>query len=111
MPAMSVSAVSGSVLTRKVGSSSARRCRAMASLSWSAFVLGSILTSMTGSGKVIDSRTIGMVGIGQRVAGEGVLEADGGGDVARVDLLDLLAVVGVHLEDAPDALLLALDRR
>ena len=51
-----------------------------------------------------------VVRIGQRVAGEGVLEADGGGDVAGVDLLDLLAVVGVHLEDAPDALLLALDR-
>ena len=37
--------------------------------------------------------------------GERVLEADRGGDVARVDLVDLLAVVGVHLEDAPDALL------
>ncbi len=59
---MSVSDVSGSVLTRKVGSSSARRCSAMASLSWSAFVLGSILTSMTGSGKVIDSSTIGWSG-------------------------------------------------
>ena len=50
-----------------------------------------------------------VIGIGQRVAGEGVLEADGRGDVARVDLVDLLAVVGVHLEDAADALLLALD--
>ena len=58
MPAMRVSDVSGSVWTRKVGSSSDRRCRASASLSWSAFVFGSILTSMTGSGKVIDSRMI-----------------------------------------------------
>ena len=82
----------------------------MPSLSWSAFVLGSIATSMTGSGKVIDSSTIGVLGVAQRVAGEGVLEADRGGDVAGVDLLDLLAVVGVHLEHAPDALLLALDR-
>ena len=40
----------------------------------------------------------------------GVLEADRGGDVAGVDLLDLLAVIGVHLEDAADALLLALGR-
>ena len=56
MPAMSVSDDSGSVWTRKVGSSSDRRCRASASLSWSALVFGSILTSMTGSGKVIDSR-------------------------------------------------------
>ena len=52
-----------------------------------------------------------VVRVGQRVAGEGVLEADGRGDVARVDLVDLLAVVGVHLEDAADALLLALGRR
>ncbi len=53
---MSVSDDSGSVCTRNVGSSSARRCSAIASLSWSALVFGSILTSMTGSGKVIDSR-------------------------------------------------------
>ena len=49
-----------------------------------------------------------MLGIGQRVAGEALLEADGRGDVARVDLLDLLAVVGVHLQDAADALLAVL---
>ena len=59
IPAMSVSDDSGSVWTRNVGSSSASRWRAIASLSWSAFVLGSILTSMTGSGNVIDSRTTG----------------------------------------------------
>ena len=51
-----------------------------------------------------------VVRIGQGVAGEGVLEADGRGDIAGVDLVDLLAVVGVHLEQAPDALLLALGR-
>ena len=51
-----------------------------------------------------------VLGVGQRVAGEGVLEPDDGGDVAGVDLVDLLAVVGVHLEDAADALLLALGR-
>ena len=52
-----------------------------------------------------------MLGIGQGVAGEGLLEADGGGDVARVDLFDLLAVVGVHLEDAADPLLAVLRAR
>ena len=52
----------------------------------------------------------GVVGVGQGVAGEGVLEADRGGDVAGVDLVDLLAVVGVHLEDAADPLPLALGR-
>ena len=46
----------------------------------------------------------GVLRVAQRVAGEGVLEADRGGDVAGEDLFDLLAVVGVHLEDAPDAL-------
>ena len=52
----------------------------------------------------------GMLGVGQGVAGEGLLEPDRRGDVARVDLLDLLAVVGVHLEDAADPLALALGR-
>ena len=52
-----------------------------------------------------------VIRIGQRVAGGGLLEADGRGDVAGVDLFDLLAVVGVHPEDAADPLLLALGRR
>ena len=51
-----------------------------------------------------------MVRVGQGVTGVGVLEPDRRGDVAGVDLVDLLAVVGVHLEDAPDALLLVLGR-
>ena len=34
----------------------------MPSFSWSAFVFGSTATWMTGSGKVIDSRTIGACG-------------------------------------------------
>ena len=59
MPAIRVWLDSSSVLTRKVGSSSARRWRAIDILSWSAFVFGSTASSMTGSGKVIDSRTIG----------------------------------------------------
>ena len=59
MPSMMVWPVSSSVWTRKVGSSSARRCRAMPIFSWSALVLGSMATAMTGSGKVIDSSTIG----------------------------------------------------
>jgi hypothetical protein len=49
-----------------------------------------------------------VIGIAQGVAGEGLLEADRGGDVAGVHGLDLFAVVGVHLEDAADPLLLAL---
>ena len=49
-----------------------------------------------------------VIRVAQGVAGEGVLEADRGGDVAGVDHVDLFAVVGVHLEDAADPLLLAL---
>ena len=108
MPAMRVWLDSWSVLTRKVGSSSARRWSAIDILSWSAFVFGSTASSMTGSGKVIDSSTIGLSSVAQRVAGRRVLQADRGGDVAGADLVDLLAVVGVHLEDAADALLAAL---
>ena len=59
MPAISVWPVSSSVETRKVGSSSERRWSPWPSLSWSPFVFGSIATEMTGSGKVIDSSTIG----------------------------------------------------
>ena len=51
-----------------------------------------------------------MVRIGQRVAGEGVLETDRGGDVAGVHDVDLLAMVGVHLQDAADPLALVLGR-
>ena len=106
MPAMRVSAglrvgldAEGRVLLGQALQRDGRACPGRPS-SWAR-----CLTSMTGSGKVIDSRIDGVVGVGQGVAGEGVLEADRGGDVAGVDLLDLLAVVGVHLEDAADALL------
>ena len=63
MPEIRVWPVSSSVWTRKVGSSSDRRCRPAPSLSWSAFVFGSIATAITGSGKSIDSSTIGAVSI------------------------------------------------
>ena len=48
--------------------------------------------------------------VGQRVAGEGILEPDRGGDVAGVDDVDLLAMVGVHLEDPADPFLAVLGR-
>ena len=60
MPEMRVWPDSWSLVTRKVGSSSARRCRAIAILSWSALVFGSTASSMTGSGKLIASSTIGL---------------------------------------------------
>ena len=51
--------VCGSVLTRNVGSSAISFCKPMPSFSWSALVFGSIASEMTGSGKSIDSSTIG----------------------------------------------------
>src|SRR5439155_25289907 len=47
---------------------------------------------------------------GQRVAGGRVLEADDGRDLAGTDLRALLAVVRVHLQDTPDALVLSRGR-
>ena len=54
MPAMIVWPVSSSRCTWKVGSSSASFWIAVPSFSWSLFVLGSMATWMTGSGKVIE---------------------------------------------------------
>ena len=104
MPEISVWPVSSLVRTWKVGSSSARRPRATPIFSWSTFVFGSIATLMTGSGKSIISSLIGLSRRAQRVAGGDLLDADGGGDVAGRDVLEVDAFVGVHLEDAADAL-------
>src|ERR1700694_4421634 len=43
--------------------------------------------------------------VGEGVPRRRLLQPDGRGDIARVDLGDLLAVVGVHLQDAADPLL------
>ena len=53
---MRVCPVSESLLTTNVGSSSARRCSAMESFSWSALLLGSMLIDITVSGNVGGSR-------------------------------------------------------
>ena len=62
MPEMMVWAVSSSVRTRKVGSSSDRANRALDILSWSALVLGSTATWITGSGNSRVSSTITLSG-------------------------------------------------
>ena len=56
---MIVCPVSWSVCTRNVGSSSDSFASAIASLSWSALVFGSIATSITDAGNFIASRMIG----------------------------------------------------
>ena len=45
-----------------------------------------------------------MLLIAERVAGRGVLHTDGGGDIAGIDRVDILAVIGVHLQDAAQTL-------
>ena len=110
MPAMIVWPVSSSALTVKVGSSSERRWIAMPSFSWSPLVLGSIATSITGAGNVIDSSTTWFCGSAERVTGLGVLQTHDGDDLAGADRRDLLTLVRVHLVDLADPLLAAVDR-
>ena len=45
-----------------------------------------------------------MLLVADRVAGRHALEAHARGDVARVNLLDLLTLVGVHLQQTADPL-------
>ena len=51
-----------------------------------------------------------IVGIAQRLAGGGELEAGKGDDVAGIGFLDVFAAVGMHQKHAADALGLVLDR-
>ena len=71
----------------------------------SAAVLGSIDMLMTGSGKVVLLQDDRMVLVAQRVAGERVLDADDGDDVARLADVERDAVWRVHLEHAADVFL------
>lgn len=75
--------------------------------SWSPLVFGSIAWAITGSGKVMRSSVMMAPG-SQRIASGDVFQADAGGDVAGVQLVDVLTIVGVHLHYAADALLLPL---
>src|SRR5205814_2912955 len=51
-----------------------------------------------------------LLDVADRLAGDDVLEPDYGGNVAGAHFLDLLALVGVHLQQATDALFLAAHR-
>ena len=71
----------------------------------SAWVFGSIAIEITGSGKCSDSSRIGLWKSQSVSPVRDDLEADDRRDVARADLVDLLALVRVHLEQAADPLL------
>src|SRR6185437_3343446 len=98
MPAMIVWPVSSSAFTVNVGSSSDSRWIAVPSFSWSPLVFGSIATSITGAGNVIDSRTIGLAGSAS-VSSGGLLEASHGDDLAGAGARQFLTLVRVHLVD------------
>ena len=105
MPEMIVWPDSSSVRTRNDGSSCARRFSAMPIFSWSALVFGSTATVDHRLREVHLLERDDLVRVAQRVAGGRFLQADRRGDVAGAHFLDLLALVGVHLQDAADALL------
>ena len=92
-------------VTRKVGSSSASVLQRHAhACPGPPCVFGSMAMEMTGSGNSIvssDDRVRRSHSVSPVVS---VLQAHCGGDVAGADLVDLLAVVGVHQQDAADAL-------
>ena len=110
MPEMIVWPDSSSVRTRNDGSSCARRFSAMPIFSWSALVFGSTGDVDHRLGNSIFSSVMILLRRRQRVAGRVVLQAHRRGDVAGEHFLDLLALVGVHLQDAAQPLLAALDR-
>ena len=106
MPAITVSPVSSSVITWNVGSSLRNRCRALLSrsaLSRDSGVIDILITGL--ATKMFSSvQYFGSLRIG--VAARAV-DAHDGHDVAGLGRVDFLALVGVHLHDAAEAVLLA----
>ena len=104
MPEMTVWPVSSSVRTRNVGSSSDRRLQGLAQLV--RVVLGLRLDGHVDDGlgedhPLEDDR---VAAIAQRVARGGVLEAETGHDVAGHGHVEVFTLVGVHEQDAAEAL-------
>ena len=100
MPEMMVWPDSSSVRTRSDGSSCARRPRATPIFSWSALVLGSTACEITGSGNSIFSS---VMMASDRTASRRSSRPSGPRRrrCRPPDLLDLLALVGVHLQMRP----------
>ena len=103
---MMVWPVSSLVLTVRVGSSSTRRPSDFAHLF--AIALGLRLDGH-GDDRLGEGRRLELdveILDAKRVARLDVLDADDGGDVARVNRFDFLALVGLDLDDAADAVAL-----
>ena len=95
---------SWSVETRKDGSSATSFCKRDAELLLIGlgFRLDRDLDDRIGEFHLLEDH--GLLHVAQRVAGARVLQAGERHDVAREGFLDVLAVVGVHEQHAPDAL-------
>ena len=100
MPEMTVWPVSSSVRTRKVGSSSRQREQGLAQLVLVGLGLGLDGHVDHGLGELERLEQDRVPRVAQGVAGRGVLQPHGGHDVAGEDGVFVLAVVGVHLQDA-----------
>ena len=107
MPEILVWPVSLSVSTLKVGSSCISLARPLAELLLVALRLRLDRERDDRRRELDRLEHDRVVRVADGVARGHVLEAHRGGDVARPDLLDLLALVRVHLEEAADALALA----
>src|SRR5947209_10643170 len=46
----------------------------------------------------------GMIAVAERITGEGVTQTDSGTDISRSNLIDILTVIGMHAQQAADAL-------
>ena len=79
--------------------------------SWSALVLGSTATEITGTAKVMDSSAIGCFSSQMVSPVDNVLQANRGADIARQNFVDVFALVGVHLQQAANALAASACRR
>ena len=110
IPRMIVWPVSWSVWTLKVGSSCMSLREGHAHLFLVGLRLGLDRDRDDRLGEVHRLEDDRGVLVADRVAGRDVPQADGRRDVAGPDLLDLLALVGVHLEQPADALAWSLGR-
>ena len=97
--------VSASIFIRKDGSSPESCTSAFIIFSPSAFVFGSIATADDGIGVTHRFELNQVFRVAERVPRMGVLQPHHGDDVARENLVDILALVRVHSEKSAHALL------
>ena len=106
MPAITVSPVSASVITRNVGSSLRNRCSALPSRSPSARWLGEIATLMTGSGyeHVLQRAELARRGVGVTA---GTVDPHDGHDIAGGGGVDFFSLVRMHADNSTETLFAA----